>query len=79
MPYVEEKDDDKVEFSGRIPRKEFDFFRTTFPQYGATNWFVNAAVKAINDRVRANPDLANSIDIMIDELLQHNRESKDAS
>jgi len=73
MAYVEENENDKVEFSGRVPRKEFDFFKTTFPQYGATNWFINDCLKKFNDKVRANPGLANLIDEMIDDLLKHNR------
>lgn len=64
----------KVEFSGRVPEKEAEFFKVTFPQYGSVNWFINASLKAFNDKVRHNPGLAESVDLMIDELLKSNRE-----
>lgn len=66
-------DNEKVEFSARVPQKEFDFFKTTFPQYGATNWFINHCLKTFNDQVRNDPSVADVIDKMIEDTLKNNR------
>jgi hypothetical protein len=72
---MSEEREEKVEFSGRVPKKERDFFVTTFPQYGSVNWLVNAMLKSFNDRVRHNPSLADQIDQAINDMLKQNRET----
>lgn len=44
-----------VEFSTKVPEKEYQAFKAAFPQYGAVGWFINAALKRFNEEVRKNP------------------------
>lgn len=61
------------EFGAKVPKKEYEFFRTTFPQYGATNWFINAALVKFNEEVKKNPSLADQVDNAVKEMLKENR------
>lgn len=63
-----------VEFGGRVPVEEFERFKETFPQYGATNWFINNALRRFNQYVEEHPEVREavdrSIDLMLDETLR---------
>lgn len=61
--------DKKVEFSGRVPQSEFDTFREAFPQYGATNWFINMALASFNRLIEENPIIRDAVDQSIDDML----------
>lgn len=57
------------EFGGTVPLEEYELFREAFPQYGATNWFINHALKAFNQQIRENPILKTGVDQAIDSML----------
>lgn len=63
-----------IEFGGRVPEDEFTRFRDVFPQYGATNWFINTALRRFNSYVEEHPEVRQavdrSIDLMLDETLR---------
>ena len=62
------------EFSARVPLTEYERFRNRFPQYGATNWFINMSLKQFNDACDRNPDaeqlVGQAIQIMLSERRQ---------
>jgi hypothetical protein len=62
-----------AEFSAKVPREEYEFFRDTFPQYGASTWFITSALVEFNARLRENPSLKEHVDRSIDAMLQLNR------
>jgi hypothetical protein len=57
------------EFGGRVPEEEFKKFKEAFPQYGATNWFINEALRSFNENVRRNPAIRRAVDDAIDDML----------
>lgn len=61
--------EEKVKFAGLVPVEEFDKFREVFPQYGATNWFINTALVRFNQLVEDNPVLKNAVDEAIENML----------
>lgn len=61
--------DKTKEFGGRVPVEEFDKFKEVFPQYGATNWFINNALLRFNQLVEDNPVIKEAIDKAIDDML----------
>jgi hypothetical protein len=73
-------DEKPVEFGGRVPKEEYDRFRDTFPQYGATNWFINNALRRFNQFVEEHPEVKEavdrSIDLMLDETLRDTPQSQ---
>lgn len=64
---------DTVEFSARVPFSEYEVFKSAFPQYGATNWFINTVLRAFNQRIAEQPDLKEQIDAAIKDTLELSR------
>lgn len=64
----------KIEFGGRVPVDQYEQFRNTFPQYGATNWFINTALARFNQLVDENPVLKHAVDEAIDAMLDETLE-----
>jgi hypothetical protein len=58
-----------IEFGGRVPAAEYDRFRDSFPQYGATNWFINKSLRRFNEYVDEHPEVKEAIDRSIDQML----------
>lgn len=58
-----------VDFGGKVPAEEYDRFKEIFPQYGATKWFINVALKSFNDYVDRNPIVREAVDRSINEML----------
>lgn len=69
----------KVEFGGRVPQDEYETFRENFPQYGATNWFINAALQRFNQLVEDNPIIKRAVDQAIDDMLDETLERMSAA
>jgi hypothetical protein len=65
------------EFGATVPEEEWQRFKqNTGMIYGATNWFINAALKEFNDRVDANPTLKMMVQQSIESMLVEKREAK---
>lgn len=62
-----------VEFSARVPQSEYLRFKERFPQYGASQWFINAALRAFNDRVADSPSLEEVVNDSIQAALDINK------
>jgi hypothetical protein len=73
MPVV--SDNEKVDFSAKIPRHLYDEFRRYFPAYGATTWFINSALNALMESVRDDPDAVERVQKSVELMVQENRES----
>lgn len=67
--------DDKVEFSAKVPRSEYDIFKERFPQYGAVNWFINTTLAEFNRKVEENPASTELINQAISKMLMENRDN----
>lgn len=65
------------EFGGKIPEDEYLEFKDNFPQYGATQWLINEAVKNINRLVRETPAYRNLVAIAIENSLRKLDDSAD--
>jgi len=68
--------DERVEFSSKVPREEYDRFKERFPQYGAVNWLINTMLKTFNDLCDMTPDAQEIINRSINLMLAHNRGAK---
>jgi hypothetical protein len=65
------------EFGATVPETEWQRFKqNTGMIYGATNWFINTALKEFNDRVEANPTLKVMVSQSIESMLVERREEK---
>lgn len=62
-----------VAFSARVPIAEYLRFKDRFPQYGASQWFINAALRAFNDRLSQEPSLEAVIEESIQSAIELNR------
>lgn len=67
-------DNDKTEFSARVPRDLYDEFRRYFPGYGATTWFINNSLQLFLEQVRESPDMIDRVSASIDAMVRENRE-----
>ncbi len=65
-----------AEFGAKVPRDEYDKFRKNFPQYGATNWLINEALKEVNKLVEEDAGVKNIIQRAIQRVLDDKRNSK---
>lgn len=62
--------DGEVEFTAKVPEPLWREFKQRFPQYGASKWFINMALRAFLDLLRGVPENDHLIRRAIDELLQ---------
>jgi hypothetical protein len=74
MPVVSENE--KAEFSAKVPRELYDEFRRYFPAYGGTTWFINTALNTFMESVRHDPDAVERIQKSIELMVQENREAQ---
>lgn len=64
------------EFGATVPEEEWQRFKHNVGMiYGATNWFINTALKDFNDRVEANPTLKMLVQQSIESMLVEKREA----
>lgn len=61
------------DFGAKVPEREYERFRANFPQYGATTWFINTALRRFNDEVERNPTAADLVDVAISGMVEVNR------
>ena len=64
---------DYAEFGAKVPREEYNKFRRNFPQYGATNWLINAAVKEVNRLVEEDASIKDIVQRAVQRMLDDNR------
>lgn len=61
------------EIGAAVPAADHDEFRENFPQYGATQWLITEALRAVNDIVRRNPQLRSIVLFSIEQTLLERR------
>lgn len=65
-----------AEFGAKVPRDEYEKFRKSFPQYGATNWLINESLKEVNKLVEEDAGVRNIIQKAIQRVLDEKRNTK---
>jgi hypothetical protein len=67
------------DFGAKVPADLYTEFRTLFPQYGATTWFIITALEAFLDQVRDEPLIQEGVSLSIKQmLLEHQEERNEA-
>lgn len=66
----------QVEFGAKVPQEEYEAFRKNFPQYGATNWLINGALRHVNKLVEEDAAVKGIIEKSIQQLLAENRSTR---
>lgn len=64
----------KVDFGGRVSEVDYDRFRSLFPQYGATTWFITTALKSFLKSMEKDPTAHEQVDAAITSMVETNRE-----
>lgn len=65
-----------VEFGAKIPKELFDEFRTHFPQYGATTWFINRSMETFLRAVRSDESYLELFNRSIELMVQDSRKKE---
>lgn len=47
----------EIEFGAKVPERDYQEFRSYFPQYGAVKWFIGEALRSFNTRVRESDEV----------------------
>jgi hypothetical protein len=72
-PVADKEQPGTVEFSAKVPRDLYDRFKRLVPNYGGTQWFINAALIGFVKRMEENPALTEVVEDSVEAMLQLNR------
>lgn len=63
-----------VEFSARVPRADYEKFSALLgSSYGATAWFIRNALRAFNEEMEGQPEMAARVKASVEKMIEDSR------